>query len=36
VKLPPAWRDRIAAWPVEARFDDAVELGTVLERAVSR
>jgi tetraacyldisaccharide 4'-kinase len=22
VKLPPAWRGRIAAWPVEARFED--------------
>ncbi len=22
VKLPPAWRERIAAWPVKVRFDD--------------
>jgi len=22
VRLPPAWRDRVAAWPVRARFED--------------
>jgi len=22
VKLPPAWRDRVVAWPVEARFEE--------------
>ncbi|RZJ42853.1 MAG: tetraacyldisaccharide 4'-kinase, partial [Brevundimonas sp.] len=22
VRLPPEWRERVAAWPVVARFDD--------------
>jgi tetraacyldisaccharide 4'-kinase len=22
IRLPPAWRDKIACWPVVARFDD--------------
>jgi tetraacyldisaccharide 4'-kinase len=30
VKLPPAWRERVAAWPVEARFDDAAALDVLL------
>jgi tetraacyldisaccharide 4'-kinase len=30
VKLPPAWRDRVRAWPVEARFEDEVALDDVL------
>ncbi|HWF76549.1 MAG TPA: tetraacyldisaccharide 4'-kinase [Caulobacteraceae bacterium] len=30
VKLPPAWRGRVTAWPVEARFEDAAALGGLL------
>jgi tetraacyldisaccharide 4'-kinase len=30
VKLPPAWRDRIAAWPVAARFEDEAALDGLL------
>jgi tetraacyldisaccharide 4'-kinase len=30
VKLPPAWRTRVAAWPVEARFDDEAALDRLL------
>ena len=30
VKLPLAWRGRIAAWPVEARFDEEAALVTLL------
>ena len=30
VKLPPAWRARIAAWPVEARFEDEAALDALL------
>jgi tetraacyldisaccharide 4'-kinase len=30
VKLPPAWRARIAAWPVEARFEDEAALDRLL------
>jgi tetraacyldisaccharide 4'-kinase len=30
VKLPPAWRDRVTAWPVEARFEDDAALDAVL------
>jgi molybdate transport repressor ModE-like protein len=26
VKLPPNWRERVAAWPVEARFEDEAAL----------
>jgi tetraacyldisaccharide 4'-kinase len=32
VKLPPAWRERVAAWPVEARFEDEVALDLFLRR----
>jgi tetraacyldisaccharide 4'-kinase len=34
VKLPPAWRARIAAWPVEARFEDEAALDGLLGAAV--
>ncbi|HEY1751963.1 MAG TPA: tetraacyldisaccharide 4'-kinase [Caulobacteraceae bacterium] len=34
VKLPAEWRARIAAWPVEARFEDEAALGGLLRRAV--
>ena len=30
VRLPPAWRDRIAAWPVRARFEDEAALAALL------
>jgi len=30
VKLPPAWRDRVTAWPVEARFEDEAALEALL------
>jgi tetraacyldisaccharide 4'-kinase len=30
VRLPPAWRDRIAAWPVKARFEDEAALAALL------
>jgi tetraacyldisaccharide 4'-kinase len=30
VKLPPAWRERVKAWPVEARFDDEAALDGLL------
>jgi tetraacyldisaccharide 4'-kinase len=35
VKLPLAWRGRIAAWAVEARFDDAAALRAVLDVVVA-
>jgi tetraacyldisaccharide 4'-kinase len=34
VKLPPAWRERIAAWPVEARFEDVASLDALLSSAL--
>jgi len=34
VKLPPDWRDRVAPWPVEARFADERALDAMLEPAV--
>jgi tetraacyldisaccharide 4'-kinase len=33
VKLPPAWRQRVAAWPVEARFEDEAALDALLSLA---
>ncbi len=30
VKLPAAWRARVTAWPVEARFEDAAALDALL------
>jgi tetraacyldisaccharide 4'-kinase len=35
VRLPPAWRDRIAAWPVRARFEDEAALDRLLQHALS-
>ena len=33
VRLPPAWRGRVAAWPVRARFDDEAALDALLRRS---
>ena len=30
VRLPPTWRSRVAAWPVEARFEDPAALDALL------
>lgn len=35
VRLPPAWRERVTPWPVQATFDDPVALDTLLSRATS-
>jgi tetraacyldisaccharide 4'-kinase len=32
VKLPPTWRQRVAAWPVEAEFQDDAALDALLSR----
>jgi len=32
-RLPPAWRERVAAWPVRARFEDEAALDALLARA---
>jgi len=32
VRLPPAWRGRVAAWPVRARFEDEAALDRLLAR----
>lgn len=34
-RLPPAWRGRIAAWPVRARFKDEKALDVLLSRTLS-
>jgi len=33
VRLPPAWRERVAPWPVRARFDDEDAISSLLSRA---
>ncbi|MGH6955430.1 MAG: tetraacyldisaccharide 4'-kinase [Caulobacteraceae bacterium] len=33
-KLPPAWRERVACWPVEARFEDEAALEGLLRGAL--
>ena len=33
-RLPPAWRERVAAWPVRARFEDEAALDALLARAL--
>ena len=30
VRLPPAWRARVVAWPVAARFEDEAALDALL------
>ena len=34
VKLPPVWRNRIAAWPVRARFENEAALDRLLDGVV--
>ena len=36
VRLPAAWRTRVAAWPVRARFDDEAALDALLQSALTR
>jgi tetraacyldisaccharide 4'-kinase len=36
VRLPAAWRERVAAWPVKAAFEDERALDAVLELARQR
>ena len=33
-RLPPAWRDRVAAWPVRVRFEDEAALDALLRAAL--
>jgi len=35
-RLPPAWRARVTAWPVRARFDDESEVLALLDGALTR
>lgn len=35
VRLPPAWRERVTAWPVRARFEDERALRTLLAGALA-
>jgi tetraacyldisaccharide 4'-kinase len=32
VRLPPAWREKVAAWPVKASFDDLAAIDELLAR----
>lgn len=34
-RLPPAWRERIPAWPVRARFEDEAALDALLDQALA-
>ena len=36
VRLPPAWRDRVAAWPVAVTFDDPAALDALLEPIIAQ
>ncbi len=33
-RLPPAWRDRIVAWPVRARFEDEAAATRLLDQVL--
>lgn len=33
VRLPPAWRERVARWPVQARFESEAAIAAILTRA---
>lgn len=33
VRLPPAWRERVVPWPVQARFDDPQAVRTLLDQS---
>jgi tetraacyldisaccharide 4'-kinase len=35
IRLPPAWRARVTAWPVRARFEDPAALDALLDRALT-
>ena len=35
VRLPPAWRSRIAPWPVRARFEDEAALEALLDQVLA-
>ncbi len=35
MRLPPAWRERIVAWPVRARFETEKALDALLAKAIS-
>lgn len=35
VRLPPAWREQVFAWPVKARFEDERALRTLLSAALA-
>jgi tetraacyldisaccharide 4'-kinase len=35
VRLPPAWRGRVAAWPVRARFEDPAALQRLLDQVLA-
>ncbi len=36
VRLPPAWRERVTAWPVRVQFDDEAALDALLQQACGR
>lgn len=36
VRLPPAWRGRVTAWPVRAKFEDEAALDALLARALEQ
>jgi tetraacyldisaccharide 4'-kinase len=35
VRLSPEWRDKVAPWPVTARFDDEAALDALLDQALA-
>jgi tetraacyldisaccharide 4'-kinase len=35
-RLPPAWREKVTAWPIRARFEDEAALDCLLARALTR